>query len=310
VTSVSIKFYKALEYYNHDTLIKTLTLSSADYKPSSDMDLADLDNDELNEIVAAWINNNQVEIVVLKADPAFILPWRYDPEKGDAISDIKRSQTKDIVFKPEDPVAGEIITIYAQVHNFSLIPTPTPMGVRFYVGDPDNGGTLIVGEGNVTEVFTDGAIPSRGTMQVEMKWKIPEDLSSFPRIYAVIDADKILPEIHENNNKSWNILQKTTGEPSSDATIEDIPGEYILERNFPNPFSQSTRIRFSVPASQHVTIEVYNLYGQKIETLIDKPMIAGSYEVEFFGQNHASGIYFCRIKAGEFQQVMKMALFK
>ena len=67
------KFYKALEYYNHDTLIKTLTWGSADYKPSSDMDLADLDNDELNEIVAAWINNNQVEIVVLKADPARLI---------------------------------------------------------------------------------------------------------------------------------------------------------------------------------------------------------------------------------------------
>ncbi len=244
------------------------------------------------------------------ADPAFILPWRYDPEKGDAISEIKRTQTKDIVFKPEDPVAGEIITIYAQVHNFSLLPTPTPMGVRFYVGDPDNGGTLITGEGDVPEVFTDGIIPSRGTMQVEMKWKIPEDLSSFPRIYAVIDADKILPEIQENNNKSWNILQKTTGEPSSDATIDDIPREYILEQNFPNPFSQSTRIRFSVPENQNVIIEVYNLYGQKVETLIDKPMIAGSYEIEFNGQNHTSGIYLCRIKAGEFQQVMKMALFK
>jgi hypothetical protein len=244
------------------------------------------------------------------ADPAFILPWLYDPEKGDAISDIKRHQTKDIVFRPEDPVAGEIVTIYAQVHNFSLIPTPGPIGVRFYVGDPDNGGTLIVGEGDVTEVFTDGAIQSRGTMQVEMKWKIPEDLSSFPRIYAVIDADKELPEIHENNNKSWTVLQKTTGEPSSDVTIKDFLREYSLEQNFPNPFSHSTRIRFSVPVNQNVTIDVYNLYGQKIETLIDKTMLAGSYEVEFDGQNHPSGIYLCRIKAGEFQQVMKMVLFK
>ena len=244
------------------------------------------------------------------ADPAFILPWRYDPEKGDAISEVKRSQTKDLVFKPEDPRAGDIVTIYAQVHNFSLIPTPTPMGVRFYVGDPDNGGTQIIGEGDVNEVFTDGAIPSRGTMQVEMKWKIPEDLGAFPRIYAVIDADKILPEIHENNNKSWNILMKTTGEPSSYEVIEGFPGRFVLKQNYPNPFSHSTWINFSVPGTQQVNIEVYNLYGQKVETLLDKPMIAGSYEVEFNGQNHASGIYLCRIKAGEFQRVIKMVLFK
>jgi hypothetical protein len=244
------------------------------------------------------------------ADPAFILPWRYDPEKGNAVSEAKRYQTKDLVFKPEDPKEGDTLTIYAQVHNFSLIPTPSPMGVRFYVGDPDNGGTLIVGEGDVSEVFTDGALPAGGSMQVEIKWKIPADLSSFPRIYAVIDADNTLPEIHENNNKSWNILMKTTGEPSSDATIEDIPHNFILEQNFPNPFNHSTNIRFSIPTSENVTIEIYNLYGQKIETLLNKPMIAGSYEVEFNGQGKASGIYLCRIKAGEFQQVMKMALFR
>ena len=244
------------------------------------------------------------------ADPAFILPWRYDPEKGNAISEVKRYQTKDIVFKPEDPKEGDILTIYAQVHNFSLIPTPNLMGVRFYVGDPDNGGTLIVGEGDVTEVFTDGPIPSRGTMQVEMKWKIPADLSQFPRIYAVIDADNALPEIHENNNKSWNVLMKTTGQPSSDTPIEDIPNNYVLEQNFPNPFNHTTHIRFSIPAAELVTIEIYNLYGQKIETLLNKPMIVGTYEVEFDGQNKDSGIYLCRIKAGEFQQVMKMVLFR
>jgi hypothetical protein len=244
------------------------------------------------------------------ADPAFILPWRYDPEKGNAISEAKRYQTKDIIFKPEDPVEGEILTIYAQVHNFSLIPTPSPMGVRFYVGDPDNGGTLIVGEGDVSEVFTDGALPAGGTMQVEMKWKIPADLISFPRIYAIIDADKALPEIHENNNKSWCILMKTTGEPSSVEAIGDIPHDFILEQNFPNPFSSTTRIRFSIPSAENVTVEVYNLFGQKIQTLVNELMIAGSYEVEFIGGDKAPGIYLCRIRAGEFQQVMKMALFR
>ena len=87
-------------------------------------------------------------------DPAFILPWRYDPEKGHAVSDIKRYQTKDLYFIPEDPLAGDTITIYAKVHNFSLLPTPGPVGVRFYTADPENGGELIVSTGNVSEVFT------------------------------------------------------------------------------------------------------------------------------------------------------------
>jgi len=146
-------------------------------------------------------------------DPAFILPWRHDPEKGFKISEAKRYQTNDIVFKPENPADGDTITIYAQVHNFRLLPTPGPVGVRFYIGDPGAGGTLITGTDGASEVFTDGIIPSRGRTEVKLQWKIPAGLNAFPRIYAEIDGDDNLLEIHENNNKSWNILQKTTGIP-------------------------------------------------------------------------------------------------
>ena len=243
-------------------------------------------------------------------DPAFILPWRYDPEKGHAVSDAKRYQTKDIYFLPEDPAAGDIITIYANVHNFSLLPTPGPVPVRFYVGDPDNGGTMIIGEGDVTEVPTDGIIESRGTKTVSMKWEIPADLPAFPRIYAMIDPQELLTEIHENNNKSWNILQKSTGEQWPDDIEENPRNFYRLEQNYPNPVREITRIRFTIPAEELVTVDIFDIYGQRMETLVNKQMTSGYHELEFNGQNLASGIYICRIRAGKFNQVMKMMLFK
>jgi hypothetical protein len=243
-------------------------------------------------------------------DPAFILPWRYDPEKGYAISETKRNQTNDILFRPEDPADGDTIVIHAQVHNFSLLPTPGPIGVRFYVGDPDNGGTLIVGVGDVSEVFTDGIIPARGRMEVVLKWKIPEGTYAFPRIYAEIDADDNLMEIHENNNKSWNILQKTTGPTIPDAIEDMIRPEFKLGQNYPNPFTDHTMIRLSIPGTKHVTIEVFSPIGRKIATLADEIMIAGSHEVEFTGHNLDPGIYYCRITAGTNRQVMKMVLIK
>jgi hypothetical protein len=243
-------------------------------------------------------------------DPAFILPWRYYPEKGYTIPESKRYQTKDILFKPQDPREGEVITIYCQVHNFSLLPTPGPIGVRFYVGDPDSGGTLITGEGGISQVFTNGVMPARGTMEVEMQWKIPDGLGTFPRIYAVIDADDELTEIHENNNKSWNVLQKSTITAIPEPVVNNIPTEFRVTQNYPNPFNPVTRFKFSIPGWKHVIIEVYNLLGQKVETLIDKSMTAGTHEVEFNGQNLTSGVYFYRIKADEFQQVKKMVLLK
>ena len=65
-----------------------------------------------------------------------------------------------------------------------------------------------------------------------------------------------------------------------------------------------------LPKPEKVKIEVFNLLGQKIETLINKPMPAGSHEVEFTAKNLPSGVYLYRIEAGEYQQVKKMVLLK
>ena len=89
-----------------------------------------------------------------------------------------------------------------------------------------------------------------------------------------------------------------------------VPTNYTLRQNFPNPFNPNTVIEFNLPKAANVKIEVYNLVGQKIETLLNKSMPAGYHEVEFNPRNLASGIYFYRIEAGEFQDVKKMILLK
>jgi len=85
---------------------------------------------------------------------------------------------------------------------------------------------------------------------------------------------------------------------------------YKLLQNYPNPFNPSTQISFRLPQQEHVTLEVYNTLGQNIETLLNKPMIAGNHLVEFNAKNLPSGIYFYRIEAGEFRQVKKMVLLR
>ncbi len=206
-----------------------------------------------------------------KPDPAFILPWRYDPEKGFTLQEeAKRNQTKDIAFYPANPREGDVIQIEARVHNFSLMPTPAPMGVKFYVGNPDSGGTLIESVDSKTEFFTDLAVPSRGTKIVKLNWEVPSGIGTFPRIYAVIDEQNGLAEIHENNNTSWNILQKSTATAIVHENDPGVPNMYELHQNYPNPFNPLTTIEFSLEKASFVDLEVFNTLGERVDIIESK----------------------------------------
>jgi hypothetical protein len=88
------------------------------------------------------------------------------------------------------------------------------------------------------------------------------------------------------------------------------PSNYKLYQNFPNPFNPSTKITYTLPKSEKVKIDVFNLLGQKITTLLNKQMPSGSHEVEFTKNDLPSGVYLYRIEAGEYQQVRKMIIMK
>jgi hypothetical protein len=89
-----------------------------------------------------------------------------------------------------------------------------------------------------------------------------------------------------------------------------IPTTYSLMQNYPNPFNPTTTIRFTIPEKVQVKLEVYNLIGQKVATLVNGELNAGSYNVEFNGTGLSSGIYLYRIQAGNFTSVKKMLLIK
>lgn len=87
-----------------------------------------------------------------------------------------------------------------------------------------------------------------------------------------------------------------------------VPASYELEQNFPNPFNPSTNIRFAVSQAGPVRLMVYNVLGQLVATLVDEPLAAGKYQVDFDASQLGSGIYFYRIEAGSFSEVKKMLL--
>jgi len=90
----------------------------------------------------------------------------------------------------------------------------------------------------------------------------------------------------------------------------EIPSHFVLEQNYPNPFNPSTTISFSLPRSAYVTLKVYNLLGQEIETLVNGMRTAGTYKVEWRTNNLPSGVYFYGLTAGSAASTSKMLLLK
>jgi photosystem II stability/assembly factor-like uncharacterized protein len=88
------------------------------------------------------------------------------------------------------------------------------------------------------------------------------------------------------------------------------PNKYNLSQNYPNPFNPLTNIKFSLPRSEIVTINLYNTLGQKVKTILNKRRQTGNHIVELNARNLASGVYYYRIEAGEYTNVKKMILLK
>ncbi len=94
-----------------------------------------------------------------------------------------------------------------------------------------------------------------------------------------------------------------------------IPGQYSLQQNFPNPFNPETSIQYKLPNTSHVTLMVYNSLGQVVQTLVNKSLPAGEYSVRWngrdqFGNTVSSGMYFYRLRAGDYVKTRKMILMK
>jgi len=130
------------------------------------------------------------------------------------------------------------------------------------------------------------------------------------RIYAVIDQENaVTNEVHENNNVGWAPAIGYGSIVSVESEMI-VPEKFVLYQSYPNPFNPSTRIKYSIPNSEIVSLKVYDILGREIAVILDEYKSAGTYTIEFNASRFASGVYFYQLQAGSFVETKKMVLMK
>ena len=140
---------------------------------------------------------------------------------------------------------------------------------------------------------------------LELTEALPTDTEYWWRVFA-IDTDSLATESE--------VFKFTVGYVSIAEEIA-LPTEYMLDQNYPNPFNPSTTIRYGLPEEANVSLVIYDVRGQVVQTLESGHQSAGWYDVVWNGQTAdrktiSTGIYFARLVAGDYSQVVKMLYLK
>jgi hypothetical protein len=113
-----------------------------------------------------------------------------------------------------------------------------------------------------------------------------------------------------NNGFPYLAWQDSSNGATAVAQSSTTPMTYVLRQNYPNPFNPSTTISYDLPKQSHVTIQIYDILGKEITTLVNETKNVGSYKVVWNASRLSSGVYFYRMTAGSFSSVKRLLLIK
>ena len=130
-----------------------------------------------------------------------------------------------------------------------------------------------------------------------------------------VDVEPTEPAVYSQTYYGWKVEKWIfDGDLGTLVNIKkvnnNLPESFVLKQNYPNPFNPITSIEFQIDQNEQVMLEIYNVMGQKVATLVNERMKPGNYAVSFEAKNLTSGIYFYRLTAGLSSDIKKMTLLK
>jgi len=160
---------------------------------------------------------------------------------------------------------------------------------------------------SMDSVFSDPVIDLSGLQRTEVGVEIKEDSTEyFWRVGAVSEIELI------NWSDIWHFTTENIVKTEDEG---QLPREYHLSQNYPNPFNPTTKIGYTLPNPAEVSLGIYNLRGEKIVTLVNKPQDAGWYSVTWDGRSSegsivSTGVYFYRLQTERFTKTKKMIFLR
>lgn len=292
--------------------------------------IANIDGDAQPEILVPTYTNSQ--LFAINHDGSIL--WQKNigqqVKAGAVVADINGDGNVEIVLVA---ASGDVYVMNASGVNFPGFPVnvgnsvdSTPVIARF---DGSSLSGIVFGDtnGKIHSVRSDGSQSPNFPYTLSGNIRISPALADldndgdmeivFPNDYGiyVLDVKRTAtsyqwPHFMYNISRSGNIYQST---PVNDNTVPEIIT--ALAGNYPNPFNPETTISYSVKDAGNVVIDIYNLKGQKIKTLVNEKKTAGAHSVIWNGldeneQSVASGVYVYRMKAGDYSSTRKMMLMK
>ena len=199
-----------------------------------------------------------------KPDPAFNLPWRRNPPTPEY-----QYLSKEITFDPASPTEGDRVTVRAKVRNYSLVSVDGVV-VYFYNGDPDAGGTWFADSDPLS-------LPVQSSATAVTTFDTLGHNGQQVKIYARVDANTPVPEMHTDNNKAYAILPvKNAMSPSWPATLTFAPDGIAFDPETPGQ-DQTVHITATVEARgntyTHVTVSFWDGDPRKGGTFIGGDLI-------------------------------------
>lgn len=220
----------------------------------------------------------------------------------------------DIRIQSDVPLPVELTSFTANLNgNGVLLQWETETEVNNYGFEVERNVSYSDQNDNIWEKIS--FLPGHGNSNSPKYYEFMDEINDFDFNSNVISISYRLKQIDLDGKFEYS---KSNVEISADllSSIKNstLSKEYKLNQNYPNPFNPTTVINFSIPVDSFVELNVFDVLGNKIKTLISDNRPSGNYSVEFDtslnGKTIPSGIYYYRLKSGNFTQTKKMIILK